>query len=348
MMTTTQNKSDVGSLNVGAIERFIDHVRANHPEIPRIGVTISTAPIRNWGRVLMPEDQKSADNMPVWIDKRTGEKCPVIAVEDAILHEPGEVVANHAVRSLAVAECRRRGLKPFTKNGDRLYTRNFRDLATEFGLKVEKIEGSVDGWAYTTVPLEFRTQYADAIAELEMGLVAHRATDEDVTPAAGGNADTAAGRSAELVADSGNQADDASEQPTIQQADGAGGSPDPGSKPAVGTTTDENGGVMPKPPRDTKKGDARKRSNTKPKPPNDGGKPRNGDDNVKLELHCGCDPARRFEATVEWVETDPGTHCDGCDENYRVSPRQEQKMFQSAVDRQGAATVANPPRPAVA
>ncbi|WP_280471841.1 hypothetical protein [Nocardia cyriacigeorgica] len=171
---------------VAAIEDAWAGLRARHPDVPDVVITIASGSV---GRRGVRLGQFGPDR---WVhgDARLPE---LFIGGEGFAQGPREVMAT-LLHEAAHGIARTRGVKDTSRNGA-YHNGRYRDIAAELGLGVERHKGS--GWSITNLPDAAAQTYQQQIAKLGSLLVAHRRTEreflDEETATGDPEADTEAG-----------------------------------------------------------------------------------------------------------------------------------------------------------
>lgn len=166
-MTTTDSPSITPRL-VAALDRVWAAIRRCHPEVPEVVITLGSGSLGSpAGRITL--GHFAADR---W-QRGDGRLPEMFVAGEGLAHGAREVLGtllHEAAHGLADA----RGIQDTSRQG-RYHNSRYRDLATELGLEISKVDGI--GWSGTHVPDETAAAYQDELAELAGAIVAWRHTE---------------------------------------------------------------------------------------------------------------------------------------------------------------------------
>ncbi|MFJ9365406.1 hypothetical protein ACIRRA_13440 [Nocardia sp. NPDC101769] len=152
----------VTALLVAALESSWAAIRANHPDVPEVVLTIgsgATAKGLNYGHFAPHRWVRGEYTIHELFVGGEGLDRGPADVLGTLLHE-----AAHGVATT-------RGIKDTSRQG-RWHNQRFRDLGRELGLTLAHDEHL--GWSLTTVPEPTRRTYQHELDELDLALVAYR------------------------------------------------------------------------------------------------------------------------------------------------------------------------------
>lgn len=159
---------------VAALDRAWRAIRARHPDVPEVVLTLGSgteAGRPRHGHYAPGCWQRGPDQLPELFVSGEGLTRGPRGVLSTVLHEAAHGVADT------------RGIHDTSRQG-RWHNTRFRALAEELGLTVEKVDGT--GWSKTTVPEATARVYASELQALQAAITAYRHTP--IRPATGGRA----------------------------------------------------------------------------------------------------------------------------------------------------------------
>ncbi|MFF0495761.1 hypothetical protein ACFYU5_05100 [Nocardia aobensis] len=161
--------SSIASDLATAIESVWANLRTRHPDVPDVVVTMASGSAGRRGlRLGAFGADRWEHGQQVLPELFVGGEGLAFGARDVLatlLHE----AAHGAARTRGISE---------TSRGGAYHNGKFRDLANEFGLKVERDPRI--GWSTTTLPEPTAEQYAGEIATLTAAIVAHRRSEHDL------------------------------------------------------------------------------------------------------------------------------------------------------------------------
>jgi hypothetical protein len=154
---------------VAAIEATWAAIRAEHPDVPRVVVTIGagtrgSAP----GQVTFGHYAGAR-----WVHTTAGDMPELFIGGEGLAHGARELLGtllHEAAHGIAAT----RAIKDTSRQG-RYHNTSYKQLAQEVGLKVTKDDRI--GWSDTSVPASTATAYAEQEALLAAAITAHRRTE---------------------------------------------------------------------------------------------------------------------------------------------------------------------------
>lgn len=182
--TTKATSAEVASVAprlVATLDRVWAAIRARHPEVPEVVITLGSGSIgARAGRLTLGHFaanrwQRGQGRLPEMFVAGEGLSAGPRDVLGTLLHE--------AAHGLADA----RGIRDTSRQG-RYHNARYRDLAGELGLEISKAEGI--GWSDTYVPEATATTYATELTELAGAIVAWRHTEHSAALTGTGSDDS--------------------------------------------------------------------------------------------------------------------------------------------------------------
>lgn len=167
-MTNDTATSISGNL-VNALQYVWDEIRTRHADVPQVIITIGSGTMGQRGGVKYGHFAASR-----WINRDDnselselfvggeGMQRGAVAILGTLLHEAGHGVAMT------------RGIQD-TSRGGRYHNGEFKAIASELGITVEKSESL--GWSTTTVPQETELSYMDQVLALHNALQVFRTAE---------------------------------------------------------------------------------------------------------------------------------------------------------------------------
>lgn len=153
---------------VAALDLVWAAIRRRHPEVPEVVITLGSGSIgARAGRLTLGHFaanrwQRGEGRLPEMFVAGEGLSAGPRDVLGTLLHE-----AAHGLAEV-------RGIQDTSRQG-RYHNARYRDLATELGLQISKVEGI--GWSGTHVPDTTTDTYQVELAELADAIVAWRHTE---------------------------------------------------------------------------------------------------------------------------------------------------------------------------
>ncbi|MFI6310833.1 hypothetical protein ACIBEK_12045 [Nocardia fusca] len=163
--------SQVAGSMVKAIENAWAGLRAQHPDIPDVVVTVAAGSVGRRGVRLGRFGPDRWMHNGVWVSE-------LFVGGEGFAHGPREVLGvllHEAVHGIA----RTRGIKD-TSRGGAYHNKKYFELAGEVGLAVERQDGR--GWAHTSLTDATVQRYRREIELIGSSLVAHRRSEHDGIP----------------------------------------------------------------------------------------------------------------------------------------------------------------------
>jgi hypothetical protein len=164
-VTAATDTSSIAPRLVAALDRVWAAIRARHPEVPEVVLTLGAGSIGaargtlRLGHFAAGRWQRGEGKLPEMFVAGEGLRRGAVDVLGTLLHE--------AAHGLADA----RGIQDTSRQG-RFHNTRYRDLAGELGLQVTKTD--TIGWNDTSVPAATATTYRTELDELATALVAYR------------------------------------------------------------------------------------------------------------------------------------------------------------------------------
>lgn len=164
----TSGPASIAPRLVAALDRVWAAIRRRHPEVPEVVMTLGSGSIgARSGRITLGHFAANR-----W-QRGEGRLPEMFVAGEGLANGPRDVLAtllHEAAHGLADA----RGIQDTSRQG-RYHNARYRDLATELGLEISKIDGI--GWSGTKVPDGTAEAYQAELGELAGAIVAWRHTE---------------------------------------------------------------------------------------------------------------------------------------------------------------------------
>jgi hypothetical protein len=164
-MTTATDASSIAPRLVAALDRVWAAIRARHPEVPEVVLTLGAGSIGaargtlRLGHFAAGRWQRGEGKLPEMFVAGEGLRRGAVDVLGTLLHEAAHGLADT------------RGIQDTSRQG-RFHNARYRELAAELGLEVAKTD--VIGWSDTNVPAGTAAAYRAELDELAAALVVYR------------------------------------------------------------------------------------------------------------------------------------------------------------------------------
>lgn len=184
-MTTNSPAPAVAPRLVAALDRMWAAIRARHPEVPEVVITLGSGSIGapagkiTLGHFAANRWQRGEGRLPEMFVAGEGLSRGAAAVLGTLLHEAAHGLANV------------RGTQDTSRQG-RYHNARYRDLAAEMGLEVSKVEGI--GWSGTKVTDATAAAYEAELGELSAAIVAWRHSERSAALAGDDDGEGEGGR----------------------------------------------------------------------------------------------------------------------------------------------------------
>jgi hypothetical protein len=167
-VTTNPAPASIAPRLVAALDHAWATIRHHHPEVPEVVITLGSGSLRTpagrltLGHFAADRWQHGQGRLPEMFIAGEGLSAGSRDVLGTLLHE--------AAHGLAHA----RGIQDTSRQG-RYHNARYRDLATELGLQITKVEDI--GWSGTHIPDTTAATYAPQLTALDAAIVAWRHTE---------------------------------------------------------------------------------------------------------------------------------------------------------------------------
>lgn len=163
-------KLDTGAQLVIGLEGAWRAIRDAHPDVPEVVLIVGS------GTAMRGAARYGHYANLRWRIVDGGRRLAEIFISGEGLERGAGAVMGTLLHEAAHAAAATRGVQDTSRRGQ-YHNKRFKELGEEFGLELEYDKRI--GWSRTTLPESTRTQFADAIAELDRAIQAIRTSEVD-------------------------------------------------------------------------------------------------------------------------------------------------------------------------